>query len=124
MGPEGLRQVADVSYQRAHVLAEQLSTIPGVELAFPDRQFLNEFPVRMFHVEQSLTRLRDAGILGGLPVGRWYPELDGVVVFCCTEVNDPDAIQTLVGVLSESEVAAQVPTTAGRSSDRGQGGQG
>jgi len=124
MGPEGLRQVADVSYQRAHVLADHLSAIPGIELAFPDRQFLNEFPVRMFHVEQCLTRLRDAGILGGLPVGRWYPELDGVVVFCCTEVNDPDAIQTLVRVLSESAAAAQVPTTSGRSSERGQGGQG
>lgn len=106
MGPDGLRQIAEVSYQRAHALADRLAAIPGFELAFPDRHFLNEFPVRMFHVEQSLARSRDAGILGGLPVSRWYPELEGVVVFCCTEVNDPEAIESLVEVLSQGAVAA------------------
>jgi glycine dehydrogenase subunit 1 len=102
MGPDGLRQVAEVSYQRAHVLAERLAAIPGVELAFPEREFLNEFPVRMFHVEHSLAQLREAGILGGLPVGRWLPGLHDVAVFCCTEVNDPAALDTLVDVLARS----------------------
>jgi glycine dehydrogenase subunit 1 len=101
MGPDGLRQVAEVSYQRAHSLADRLGAITGIALAFPERHFLNEFPVRMFHVEQSLSRLGAAGILGGLPVRRWYPELEDVVVFCCTEVNDPAAIDKLVSVLEE-----------------------
>jgi glycine dehydrogenase subunit 1 len=102
MGPEGLRQVAEVSYQRAHALAERLSQLPGVELALPDQPFLNEFPVRMFHVEQSLKRLEAAGILGGLPIAHWYPEMEDVVLFCCTEVNDLDAIDRLVEVLGEA----------------------
>jgi len=55
---------------------------------------------KMFHVEQSLARLSEAGILGGLPVVRWFPELENVVVFCCTEVNDPAAIDSLVDVLA------------------------
>jgi glycine dehydrogenase subunit 1 len=104
MGPDGLRQVAEVSYQRAHALAERLALLPGIELAFPDRPFLNEFPVRMFHVEHRLRRLRDAGILGGLRMGRWFPDrpdLADVVTFCCTEVNDPAAIDLLVQELSE-----------------------
>jgi glycine dehydrogenase subunit 1 len=105
LGPDGLRQVAEVSFQRAHALAERLAAIPGIELAFPDREFLNEFPVRMFHVEHRLRRLRDAGILGGLRIGRWFPdqpELANVVTFCCTEVNDPAAIDLLVEGLSAS----------------------
>jgi glycine dehydrogenase subunit 1 len=102
MGPDGLRQIAEVSYQRAHELANRLAEVPGLELAFPDRPFFNEFPVRMFHVEQSLGRLAEAGILGGLPVARWYPDLDDVVLFCCTEVNDQEAIDRLVEVLSQS----------------------
>jgi len=109
MGPEGLRHIAEVSYERAHALAERLVAIPGMELAFPDRHFLNEFPVRMFHVEQSLADLRDVGILGGLPVGQWYPELDDVVVFCCTEVNDPKAIATAVEVLSRTAPGTPTP---------------
>lgn len=102
MGPDGLRQIAETSYRQAHRLAGALADLPGVEPAFHDRPFLNEFPVRMFHVEQSLDRLAGAGILGGLPVGRWYPELRDVVVFCCTEVNDDDAIDRLVEVLREA----------------------
>ena len=109
MGPGGLRQIAEVSYERAHALADRLTAIPGFELAFPDRHFLNEFPIRMFHVEQSLARLRAAGILGGLPVSRWYPELEDVAVFCCTEVNDVAAIDSLVEALDQ----AGVPAAAG-----------
>ncbi len=101
LGPDGVRQVADVGYQRAHVLADRLCELPGIEPAFGDREFLNEFPVRMFHVEQSLARLDRAGILGGLPVDHWYPELPGVVTFCCTEVNDPAALDDLVTALRE-----------------------
>ncbi len=57
----------------------------------------------MFHVEHRLRRLRQAGILGGLAVGRWFPErrdLQDVVTFCCTEVNDPAAIDFLASELA------------------------
>jgi glycine dehydrogenase subunit 1 len=101
MGPDGLREIAETSYRRAHRLAARLARLPGVELAYPDRPFLNEFPVRMFHVEQSLERLAEAGILGGLPVAGWFPDLENVVVFCCTEVNDDQAIDRLVEVLEQ-----------------------
>ena len=47
--------------------------------------------------------LTQAGILGGLWIGRWYPELEDVVTFCCTEVNDPGAMDELV-----REVAAEL----------------
>src|SRR5689334_12272394 len=47
MGPYGLRHVADVSFRRAHHLAERLGKLPGWELAVPGRHFLNEFPVRV-----------------------------------------------------------------------------
>jgi glycine dehydrogenase subunit 1 len=106
LGPEGLMQVAEVGYQRAHSLADRLAAMPGIEMAFPDRHFVNEFPVRMFHVEHSMAQLSAAGILGGLPVGHWFPdrpELKDVVVFCCTEVNDPAAIEQLAAVLEASE---------------------
>ena len=102
LGPEGLKQIAEVSFQRAHWLAERLTELPGVELAFPERAFLNEFPVRMPDGERKRRRLDEAGILGGLPLGRWYPELEDVVLFCCTEVNDAAALERLVEVLAQS----------------------
>ena len=45
MGEAGLRQVAETSFKRAHSLAERLSQIPGWQMALPERQFLNEFPM-------------------------------------------------------------------------------
>ncbi len=96
MGAEGLRQVAEVSFKRAHALAERLAKLPGWELAFPDRQFLYEFPVRVPKGAVLNRRLARKGILGGLDVHRWFRELKGVQTFTCTEVNDARALDELV----------------------------
>ena len=99
MGEAGLRQVAETSFKRAHSLAERLTRIPGWELAFPERQFLNEFPVIVPKPKPVLRKLARRGILGGLEVGRWFRELRGVLTFTCTEVNDPAALNELIGAL-------------------------
>jgi len=100
MGPDGLRQVAEVGFKRAHALAERLSALPGWEMAFPDRQFLNEFPIRVPKGPAVIRKLARKGILGGLDVHRWFRELKGVVTFTCTEVNDARALDELVDALS------------------------
>jgi glycine dehydrogenase subunit 1 len=99
MGPYGLRQVADVSFRRAHALAERLAALPGWEMAFPERQFLNEFPMRVPKATGVVKKLARKGILGGLDVYRWFRELKGVLTFTCTEVNDARAIDELVAAL-------------------------
>jgi glycine dehydrogenase subunit 1 len=99
MGPYGLRQVAEVSFKRAHALADRLAALPGWELAFPERQFLNEFPVRVPNARQVVRRLARKGILGGLEVSRWFRDLKGVLTFTCTEVNDARALDELVEAL-------------------------
>src|SRR5919108_2976762 len=99
MGPYGLKQVAEVSFKRAHALAERLAKLPGWEMAFPDRQFLNEFPVRVPKAPQVVRKLARKGILGGLDVSRWFRELKGVLTFTCTEVNDARALDELIAAL-------------------------
>jgi glycine dehydrogenase subunit 1 len=100
MGPYGLRQIADVSFRRAHHLAERLSALPDWGMAFPDRQFLNEFPIRAPRSSAVVRKLARKGILGGLDVGRWYRELKDVLTFTCTEVNDAKAIDELLEALA------------------------
>ena len=99
MGPYGLRQVAEVSFKRAHNVAERLAALPGWELAFPERQFVNEFPVRVPKASSVIKKLARKGILGGLDVSRWFRELKGVLTFTCTEVNDARALDELVAAL-------------------------
>jgi glycine dehydrogenase subunit 1 len=100
MGEAGLRNVADVSFRRAHALAERLAKLPGWQPLFPERQFLNEFPMIVPKSRQVMRRLARKSILGGLEVGRWFRELKDVVTFTCTEVNDPGALDELVEALS------------------------
>ena len=99
MGPDGLRQVAEVSFKRAHALAERLAALPGWEPAFPDRQFFNEFPMRVPKAPALVRKLARKGILGPLQMSRWFRELKGVVTFTCTEVNDHRALDELVAAL-------------------------
>jgi glycine cleavage system P protein (glycine dehydrogenase) subunit 1 len=99
MGPDGLHQVASVSFRRAHALAERLGRLPGWERAFPEREFVNEFPMRVPNAPALLRKLARKGILGGLNMQRWFRELKGVVTFTCTEVNDPAALDELVEAL-------------------------
>ena len=96
MGPDGLRDIARTSLSRAHHLAARLGELPGFEPAFPDAPFLNEFPLRVQDPAALLDRLGARGILGGLDAGRWFPDLAGTLLFCCTELNDPAAIDELV----------------------------
>jgi len=100
MGPYGLRQIADVSFRRAHALADKLAGLPGWELAFPERHFFNEFPIRVPRAPAVVKRLAKKGILGGLDVSRWFRELRGVLTFTCTEVNDARALDELVEALT------------------------
>jgi glycine dehydrogenase subunit 1 len=100
MGEAGLRQIADVSFRRAHSLAERLGKLPGWQPLFPERQFLNEFPMVVPKAGALMRRLARKGILGGLEVGRWYRDLKDVVTFTTTEVNDPAALDELVAAVS------------------------
>src|SRR5487761_910138 len=96
MGPDGMRQVAEIGFKRAHALVERLGALPGWEPAFPDRPFLNEFPMRVPNGPRVIRKLARKGILGPLDVHRWFRELKGVLTFTCTEVNDPQALDELV----------------------------
>jgi len=100
MGAAGMRHVAEVSFKRAHALQERLAALPGWEPIFAERQFLNEFPIRVPKTAVVNRKLARTGILGGLDMGRWYRELKGVLTFTCTEVNDPRAIDELVEAIS------------------------
>jgi glycine dehydrogenase subunit 1 len=96
MGPDGLHSIASTSLSRAHYMADELAGLPGFEALFPEASFVSEFPIRVEQPQKVLARLAEGGILGGLDVGRWFPELAGVLLFCCTELNDRAALDELV----------------------------
>ncbi|NNM96863.1 MAG: aminomethyl-transferring glycine dehydrogenase subunit GcvPA [Candidatus Dormibacteraeota bacterium] len=103
MGEAGLRQVADISYRRAHELAARLEAVPGFRLRFPEQPFLWEFVLEGPQpAELTLGHLEQQGILGGYPLGGVDPELVNCHLVCATETSSPAAIaryQTALGEL-------------------------
>jgi glycine dehydrogenase subunit 1 len=104
MGRQGLRQVAELCYQRAHYAAQQIAAIPGFELV--DRgPFFKEFVVRCPRPVADINAgLRKRGIVGGYDLGQEYAgveALERAMLVCVTEMNSKTDIDDLVAALRE-----------------------
>src|SRR5438445_764582 len=100
MGGEGLKQLAELSAQRAHHLAAQLVERKGYRLAF-DGPFLWEFVMRTpYPAEQTQAFMLERGVLPGLPLGRFFPELSDALLISVTELNHPKAIERFLEALA------------------------
>ena len=89
-GKEGLRELAQQNLSKAHYLAGKLS------LRF-EAPFFNEFVVQTNgkSPEEVNGALLEKKIIGGLPLGRFYPELSDCMLLCATEMSkrgDMDAV--------------------------------
>jgi glycine dehydrogenase subunit 1 len=99
MGASGLRQLAELSTQRAHYLAEQLAQRKGYRLAF-SAPFLWEFVVQTpYPADQTQGFMLERGVLPGFPLGRFFPQLADALLISVTELNHSRAIERFLEVL-------------------------
>jgi len=100
IGKQGLQELAQISYQRAHYAARQLSQLPGLKLA-THQPFFHEFVLQSKQPwEPILAQLEAQACLPGLSLQRWYPELDRHLLVNVTEMHTPQEIERLVQLLS------------------------
>ena len=92
VGPEGLKQVANLCYQKAHYLMQKLTAIPGITLRYQG-PFFHEFVTDQGDANRILLKLEQEGILGGLPLS------DGGILWCATEKNSKEDIDRMVGII-------------------------
>jgi len=80
-GKEGMRELAEQNLSKAHYLAS------GLPLRFKGR-FFNEFVVRTGQKPEAVNEsLLKEKIVGGLALGRFYPELSDCMLLCATEMS-------------------------------------
>ena len=94
VGPDGLRDVAEQCYSKAHYLQEELAKLNGFNLVHTSEffhEFLTESPIDPVVLNE---KLQEKGILGGLPV-------DNQLLWCVTEMCSKEEIDTLVSALKE-----------------------
>jgi glycine dehydrogenase subunit 1 len=99
LGPQGLKETAELCLRKAHYAAEQLAKLPGVQFKF-DRPFFKEFTLSLPQdVNPLLAQLRADGYFAGLPLGRWYPQFADGLTVAVTEKRTRGEIDGLVAVV-------------------------
>jgi glycine dehydrogenase subunit 1 len=123
MGPAGLRELALLNLRKAAYAKDRLKRA-GVAPRFDGPTF-NEFVVKPGKkpgaVLQQLLRRR---IVGGLDLGRFYPELGDSLLICVTEQNTREEIDALAAAMAPRPRSGQAPRPgsgrgARRSSSKG-----
>jgi len=93
-GKVGLRELAEQNLAKAHYLAK------GLDLPFSGK-FFNEFVVtpRGKTSAEANAALLEKKIIGGLELGRFFPELAGSMLLCATEMTKRADMDTVREVL-------------------------
>jgi glycine dehydrogenase subunit 1 len=101
LGKNGLAQVAELNYHKAHYAAQQIAALPGYELCSDD-PFFNEFAVRgPVSADEINNHLLEHDILGGFALGQVFPEMKDCLLIAVTEMNTFQEINNLVERLGE-----------------------
>jgi glycine dehydrogenase subunit 1 len=112
LGPQGLRETANLCLQKSRYTAEQLCKSLGAtgsasarrfELAFSAPTF-KEFVIRdrQGRVDEILIRAFDVGFLAGVPLGQWYPDLKDCCLLAVTEKRTKEEIDRLVTAVTKT----------------------
>ena len=94
-GKEGLRALAEQNLAKAHYLGSQVKP----RFSGP---FFNEFVASSNgrspeEINQALLKKK---IIGGLPLARWYPELENSMLLCATEMTKREHMDELAKAFS------------------------
>ena len=107
MGKNGLRQISELCYHKAHYAASKIAELPGYEIPL-EGVFFQEFVVKCpVSPEDINRRLLQDNILGGLDLTSETTgnidnqRFNNAMLLCITEMNSRDDIDSLVSVLGE-----------------------
>jgi glycine dehydrogenase subunit 1 len=110
MGPAGLREAAQLCVQKAHYAARRLFENDRFAPRF-FRPVFKEFVVqdKRGQVAEALAQAQSQGFLAGLPLGRWYPDLDDCFLVTVTEKRTRQEIDALADCLAAVEESSFNP---------------
>ncbi len=101
-GQQGFEQLARMNYDGALRLREQLGQIKGLRPRFSGTHF-NEFVIETSQPAESILKeLQRKNIIGGVALGRWYPELSHSILITVTEMNTVEQINHLIAALRDA----------------------
>jgi glycine dehydrogenase subunit 1 len=102
LGKRGLRELATMNLSKGEYAKKAISRVPGCKLRFSSPTF-NEFVLETKKEPQDILKaLRKERILGGVLLGRDYPELSRHLLITVTEMNTKEEIDRWANALSKA----------------------
>jgi glycine dehydrogenase subunit 1 len=96
MGRRGLQEVARQNLQKSHYAARRIAALKGYEMKCR-APFFNEFVVKTpVAASEVVDRLIEKGIVAGLPLDRYHPDMRDSLLICVTETAKKEAIDKFV----------------------------
>lgn len=101
LGEQGLHRVAAQCHHNTLELVDRLCELPGVRRAF-DGAYFHESVVRLPQsADRVVDQLLERGIVAGLALGDYFPDMQDALLVCATEKRTAEDIQQFVGALAE-----------------------
>ena len=101
LGPTGLLQVARACHDNTTALVTALCAIDGVSERFAGPYFHERVIELPRAAEDVVAALLEHDVLGGLPLGGHYPDMDNALLVCATEKRDAADIARYASALKE-----------------------
>ena len=101
LGPVGLETLSTRILASTRMAIEELSSVDGLEFAFPNSPVFREFAVKVpGKSSEALAHIFDLGVIGGFDLGQWWPEKESWILIGCDERTSESDISSLKKSLS------------------------
>lgn len=106
LGPQGMRDIAEVIMEKSHYAMKRFSEIRGLKVPIFSAPHFEEFTVNFDLAGKSVQEinrfLMKSGIVGGKDVTQEFPELGQTSLFCVSEIHTKADIDKLATALQEA----------------------
>ena len=102
LGNEGLERVAVHCHNNTHALAMALGDLPGVRLADQQHAFHERVILLDKPASSVLAAMAERGVLGGLDLSEYYPDLGSAILLCATETKTQGDLDRYVSAMKDA----------------------
>lgn len=101
LGGNNLVEMGKINFERGQSLAKAITELKGFSKPFTGTHF-NEFVIKSPIDPITLNdKLINQGIQGGMPLEKWFPTIENMMLFGITETYDEQDINQFISVLKE-----------------------
>ena len=102
LGKAGMIDIGNLNIHKSHYAMDRLCELDGIEPLL-NKPFFNEFAIKISDnckIEELSRHLFESGIIGGLDLSHFYPDINNAMLLCVTETRSKEDIDELVLAVS------------------------